>query len=119
MRDAKGIVAVINSVIAEEKLAVLDRPFTVQEEEKFLSSLSDGEAVFVADADGEIIGVQTISFYSQMDANSHVATVGTWIHRDYRSRGVGKLLAKESFNFAEENTDVSRIGRWKGKWERR
>jgi len=102
LQDAKGVVAVINSVIAEGKLTVLDKSFTVQEEVKFLASLSDREAVFVAEVGGKIVGVQTISFYSQMDANSHVATIGTWIHKDYRSRGVGKLLAKESFTFAKE-----------------
>lgn len=102
LRDAEGVVAVINSVIAEGKLTILNKPLTVQEEERFLASLSDRETVFVAEVDGKIIGVQTISLYSPMAANSHVATIGTWIHKDYRNRGIGKLLAKETFNFARE-----------------
>jgi len=102
LQDAEEVAAVINSVIAEGKLTILDEPFTLQEEEKFLASLNDREAIFVAEVDGKIVGIQTISLYSQMDANSHVATIGTWVHKDYRCRGVGKLLAKESFNFAKE-----------------
>ena len=103
LHDAEGIAAVINSVIAEGKLTILDKPFTVQEEEEFLASLNNREAFFVAEVDGKIVGVQVISFYSKMYANNHVATIGTWILKDYRNRGIGKLLIKETFPFAREN----------------
>ena len=30
----------------------------------------------------------------------HVATIGTWLRSEYRGRGIGRLLAEESFRFA-------------------
>ena len=45
LHDAEGIAAVINSVIAEGELTILDKPFTVQEEEEILASLNNREAL--------------------------------------------------------------------------
>lgn len=100
--DTKGIADVINSVIAEGGLTTLDKPFTAQEEEQYMASLSDREAIFVAEAGGEIVGVQTIALFSSMKVNSHVATIGTWVNKEHRGKGVGKLLAQKTFSFARK-----------------
>jgi len=103
LRDAKGVVDVLNSVIAEGNVTTMDKPFTIQEEERFIASMNYREALFVAEINGKIVGVQGIYLYSVMNANNHVATMGTWILKDYRGKGIGKLLAQEAFNFAKKS----------------
>jgi L-amino acid N-acyltransferase YncA len=100
--DAKGIADVINSVIAEGNLTIMDEPFTTREEKEFIASMSSREAIFVAKVKGEIVGVQGIYLYSKTSAMSHVAEMGTWIRKDYRARGIGKLLARSAFDFARK-----------------
>ena len=64
-------------------------------------SLSDRSAVYVAEIDGETVGVQSIGLFTDYaDSVRHVATMGTWLRRDFRGRGIGRLLAEESFKFA-------------------
>ncbi len=100
--DAEGIAKVIASVIAEEDLTSLEKQFTVQEEENFIASMSDREAIFVAEADGKIVGAQSICLYSSMRAMRRVATIGTWVHKDCRGKGIGKSLTQKSSGFAEK-----------------
>src|SRR5438309_623354 len=99
--DAGQIANVMNAVIAEGKYTLLDRPFSEEEERAFILSLSDRSAVSVADSDGEIVGVQSIGLFTDYaDSVRHVATMGTWLRRDFRGRGIGRLLGEESFKFA-------------------
>jgi RimJ/RimL family protein N-acetyltransferase len=102
--DAREIADVLNFVIAEGKYTILDRPFSEEEERGFISSLGSRSALYVAEIDGEIKGVQSIDLFSGFaDSVRHVATMGTWLHRDFRGRGVGRALAEESFRFARSN----------------
>ncbi len=102
--DAEQVAAVLNSVIAEGVFTLFDKPFTAEEERSFISSLGARSALYVAAMDGEIAGVQSIDLFSNLaDSTSHVATMGTWLRSDVRGRGIGKLLAAESFRFAESN----------------
>jgi L-amino acid N-acyltransferase YncA len=102
--DAEQVVAVLNAVIAEGTFTLFDRPFSTEEERNFISSLGPRSALYVAELDSEIAGVQSIDLFSNL-ANSirHVATMGTWLRSDVRGRGIGRLLAAESFRFAKNN----------------
>src|SRR5207253_10147853 len=100
VNDAGQVADVMNAVIAEGKYTLLDRPFSEEEERAFILSLSDRSAVYV-ESDGEIVGVQSIGMVTAYaDSVRHVATMGTWLRRDFRGRGIGRLLAEESFKFA-------------------
>src|SRR5262245_24753172 len=102
--DAKEITGVINSVIAEARYTILDKPFSDEEERTFISSLGGRSALYVAEIDGKIAGVQVVDRFSTFaNSTSHVATMGTWLRSEYRGRGVGRLLAEESFRFARSN----------------
>ncbi len=101
VNDAGQVADVMNAVIAEGKYTLLDRPFSEEEERAFILSLSDRSAVYVAEIDGETVGVQSIGLFTDYaDSVRHVATMGTWLRRDFRGRGIGRLLAEESFKFA-------------------
>ncbi len=102
--DARQIVQVMNSVIAEGKYTIFDTPFSEDEERSFIASLGDRSALYVAEIGGEIAGVQSIDVFADFAASvRHVATMGTWLHMDFRGRGIGRLLAEESFSFARSH----------------
>ena len=107
--DAAPIADVLNGVIAEGMYTLFDTPFSVEEEREFLTSLSPRSAVFVAERDGVIVGVQSLDlFLDYGQSTRHVATMGTWLRRDVRRSGIGRLLAAESFRFANAH-DYTKI----------
>lgn len=102
--DAKAVASVINSVILEGKYTALTNPFTVEEERAFIIGLCDRSALFVAEVGGEIVGIQVIepdALAHFTDSMQHVATIGTWIHADFRGQRIGQLLAEASFRFGK------------------
>ncbi len=101
VNDAGPVADVINAVISEGKYTLFDRPFSEEEERAFISSLSDRSAMYAAEINGKIVGVQSINLFSGLSESvRHVATIGTWLRSDFRGRGIGRLLAEESFKFA-------------------
>jgi RimJ/RimL family protein N-acetyltransferase len=100
MDDASQIADVLNSVIAERRYTVFDRPFSEAEEGRFIASLGSRSALFVAEIGAGIAGVQSIDLLTTLAASEHVATMGTWLHPGFRGRGIGRSLAAESFGFA-------------------
>ena len=102
--DARNIADVINSVIGEGKYTIFDKPFSVDEERRFISSLGSRSALYLAEIDGKAAGVQVLDLFSVLAASmSHVATMGTWLLSQFRGFGIGRLLADESFRFAKDN----------------
>ena len=101
--DAQAVASVINSVILEGKYTALTNPFTEEEERAFIGGLGTRSALFVAEVDDEIVGIQIIepdALAQYTDSMQHVATIGTWIQANFRGRKIGQLLAEASFRFA-------------------
>ena len=103
--DAGDIADVINSVIAEGKHTIFDKPFSETQECTFISSLGSRSTLFVADIEGKVAGAQVLDLFSSAPTSSmsHVATMGTWLRSESRGSGIGRLLAEESFRFARNN----------------
>ncbi|HEX5217592.1 MAG TPA: GNAT family N-acetyltransferase [Vicinamibacterales bacterium] len=107
--DAAQVAALMNAVIAEGGLTLFDRPFSVDDERRFLESLGPRSVLHVAEVDGTIAGVQSLDLYSNVAVSlAHVATMGTWLRADARGRGLGRALAQRSFVFAIAH-DYSKI----------
>jgi GNAT superfamily N-acetyltransferase len=107
VRDAQGVVDVINSVIQEGGLTALYPTLTVEQEERFIRGLGPRSAMFVAESDsgtgGSILGLQTVEpFAPYTRAMDHVAVIGTYVRRDYRRQGVGQLLFDRTLALARE-----------------
>ena len=102
VEDAARVADVLNAVIAEGIYTLFDVPFSEEDERTFISSLGERAALFVAEAEGAIVGVQSLDrFLNYGRSTSHVATMGTWLRREVRGRGIGRALAAESFRFAK------------------
>jgi len=104
VNDARQVADVMNSVIAEGKYTIFDKPFSEEEERNFISSLGIRSALHVAEIDGEITGVQSIDLLTDLASSvQHVATMGTWLRLGCRGLGIGRSLAEESFSFARSH----------------
>jgi GNAT superfamily N-acetyltransferase len=103
IQDAQGVIDVINSVIQEGGLTALYPALTVEQQESFIEDLGPRSAMFVAEIAGTIFGVQTVEpFASYTRAMDHVAVMGTYVYRNYRRQGVGRLLAEHTLGYARE-----------------
>ena len=101
--DAQGVVDVINSIIEEGGLTALYPDLTADQESAFIEGLGPRGAMFVAEVSGEILGVQTIAPYaSYTQAMDHVASIGTYVYRNLRRRGVGRRLFGQTVGFCHE-----------------
>jgi len=99
--DAASVAEVLNSVIAERRYSALDTPFSVEEERSFIASLGPREAMFLAEVNGQIVGIQTIDGYAKYTGSmQHVGIMGTFVSRDYRKKGIAQALAERTFSFA-------------------
>ncbi|MHA2038516.1 MAG: N-acetyltransferase family protein [Promethearchaeota archaeon] len=102
--DAEGISSIWEVICAERKFTAVNKPFTPQEEREFISSLSDREAIFIAELDNEIIAFQSLDLWATYtDSFDHVGTIGTFILPMWRRKNIGKQLADYTFQFARMN----------------
>jgi len=70
-----------------------------------MASLSDREAIFVAEVDGRVVGFQTLDLWGRYtDSFDHVGVMGTFVLPGWRRKGVGRDLAKRTFDFARANS---------------
>lgn len=103
LKDSGAISKIINSIVAERNLTTFSET-SEEEERRYIRSLVKNENIFVAEFDGKVVGFQTIGqFPDTTDANRHVGTMGTFLQKDYRKRGFGTELAKETFRWARRN----------------
>ena len=100
--DAAGIVAVIAVVAAERIHSAIERAWTVEQERRYVESLSPPEVIHVAvDDTGRIVGLQALSLWSStLTSMAHVGQIGTFILPAWRSRGIGRQLWDVTLPFA-------------------
>ena len=73
-------------------------------EQKYISSLSDREGIFVAEIKGQIIGFQSLDKWAgYSDSFDHVGVIGTFILPEWRKRNIGQELSQYTFDFARNH----------------
>ncbi|HIE38704.1 MAG TPA: hypothetical protein EYH30_00135 [Anaerolineales bacterium] len=78
--DAEDLSAIWEVVCAERVYTAVDRPFTPQQEREYIASLSDREAIFLAEVDGRVVGFQSLDLWAKYSGSfAHVGVVGTVI----------------------------------------
>ena len=96
--------AVLEAVVSERIHSAIDRVWPVEDERRYLESLSSREAVHIAVGDhGQIVGLQSLDRWSPiLDSMAHVGQVGTFLLPAWRGRGVGRRLWDATLAFARE-----------------
>ena len=102
--DADRIAAVLEVIAAERIHSAIDRPWTADEERRYVESLSPREAIHVAVDDVRgIVGLQTLDLWSRtLSSMAHVGQVGTFLLPEWRGRGLGRRLWIATTAFANE-----------------
>jgi ribosomal protein S18 acetylase RimI-like enzyme len=97
-------VAVLTVVVGERVHSAIDRVWGVEQERRYLESLSAREAIHVAVAGANhIVGFQTLDRWSTLlESMAHVGQVGTFLLPAWRGRGVGRELWKATAALARE-----------------
>ena len=105
VRDASGILAVLQAITSERVYSAIERPWDIEQQRRYMESLSEREAFHVAVAgSGQIVGYQSLDLYSTvLSSMAHVAQLGTFLLPAWRGRGVGRALFLETCSFARSS----------------
>lgn len=99
--DAEGIASVFQEIAQERIFSAIDIPFTVEEERVYIRAQHPREAFYVAVANSEIVGIQTLDLWApHLHSMRHVGQIGTFILAEWRHRGLGKALFQHVRSFA-------------------
>lgn len=104
VQDAEEISNIWTVICSERIYSAVNKPFTPQQERKYISSLSDREGIFVAEVEGQIIGFQSLDKWAEYsDSFDHVGVIGTFVLPEWRKKNIGYKLAQFTFNLAKEH----------------
>jgi len=102
--DAEGVVELINSIVEEGGLTSIYPALTLAEGKAFIAELGARSAMFVAEYEGTVLGVQTIEpFADYTHAMDHVAVMRTFVYRGLRRKGIGHKLVQLTLAFARKH----------------
>lgn len=101
--DAGAVATLLNAIVDEGGFSALKKKFSSEDEASFLASLGPRECVLLAEAEGGTVGFLTLEIYHKaLGSTDHVASLGTFVDRDFREKGVGSALLEAAFLFARE-----------------
>ncbi|SNX55073.1 GNAT family N-acetyltransferase [Thermoanaerobacterium sp. RBIITD] len=105
IKDAKGIVKLIDSV-GKEKLYMVTENYTLTEEEErqLIRKLNhEKDLILVADYGGNIIGCLTLFRYygGRSPKVQHVGEIGISIDSEFRNNGIGSKLFEYTIEWAK------------------
>ena len=104
VQDAEEISNIWTVICSERIYSAVNKPFTPQQERKYISSLSAREGIFVAEVEGQIIGFQSLDKWAEYsDSFDHVGVIGTFVLPEWRKKNIGYKLAQFTFNLAKEH----------------
>ena len=102
--DAEAIIAILEGIASERVWTAISRPWSADQQRRYLGSLSPRETIHVAETDREgIIGYQTLDLWAPtLDSMAHVGQIGTFLSPEWRRRGIGEALFHSTVEFARK-----------------
>ncbi|AAK80520.1 RimJ/RimL family protein N-acetyltransferase [Clostridium acetobutylicum] len=100
--DAYQIIRLVKQVIKESPFferTPEEFNFTVEDEQEYIKNT---ELFIVVEVDGKIVGSATLK-RSSLSMLRHTALFGITILKEYSGKGIGSLIIKRVFEWAEEN----------------
>ena len=103
-RDADAIRSIYNIEVAESTVTFDMVPRTIDEQVAWIDGHSGGHPAIVAvDGEGTVVGFGSLSPWRERPAYSGSVEDSVYVHRDHRSRGVGKLLLQELVRLGQDH----------------
>jgi L-amino acid N-acyltransferase YncA len=105
-QDAKGIVRILNPIIAAGVYTAFDTPFTSEGEAEYIRNFPARGVFLVAvrQADNRVVGFQSMEpFASYTHAFDHVGVLGTYVDLECRRQGIARQLFQSMFAAAVRN----------------
>lgn len=102
--DAAAVAGILNRIIEAGAYTVLDRPFSVEEERRFITAFPARGVFLVAEwaEDRTVVGFQNVEPFARYTrAFDHVGVIGTFVGLDHRRQGVSAQLFPATFEAAE------------------
>ncbi len=101
--DAEAICRIYNQGI-EDRVATLETELrTPEERRRWLAGRSPRHPVIVAEANGEVVGWGSLNVYNAREAYRFVADFSVYVEREYRGKGVGRVLLERLIELAREH----------------
>jgi phosphinothricin acetyltransferase len=95
-RDAAAIRDIYNLEVAESTVTFDMVPRTIDQQVAWIDEHSGGHPAIVAVDDvGGVVGFGSLSPYKDRPAYATTVEDSVYVHRDHRSRGIGRLLLEE------------------------
>lgn len=112
MEDAQDIAVALNNKKVQDNLRDgLPFPYTVQDAEKFISSMlgaeKDSKYGWAITVDDKAIG--SIGVSRKDNVHRYTAEMGYYIAEPYWGKGIGTIAVKEVCDYIFKNTDILRI----------
>jgi phosphinothricin acetyltransferase len=111
-RDAAALREIYNLEVTTTTVTFDMVPRTLDEQVSWIDGHSGGHPAVVAIAgDGTVVGFGSISPYKDRPAYSPTVEDSVYVHRDHRSRGVGRTMLEELVRLARDHGFHSMIAR--------
>jgi len=112
-RDAEAIRGIYNVEVLESTVTFDMVPRTIDEQVAWIDEHSGGHpAVVGVDTTGSVVGFGSLSPWRERPAYAGSVEDSVYVHRDHRSRGVGRLLLDELVRVGRDHgfhTVIARI----------
>jgi RimJ/RimL family protein N-acetyltransferase len=97
--DAEAVASIIETVMEDPQPVGFERAYSADEVRIWLSRLGDAGAVFLCLVEGKVAGFSALDFNTQ---EPDTATLGVWLLREHRGKGLGTELARLALDFARD-----------------
>jgi L-amino acid N-acyltransferase YncA len=103
VKDASGIIQVLNPIIETRANSVFTAMFSEQDEQDFIAQFHKRGIFQVAvNSDQIIVGFQTVEpFGTYTPAFDHVGIIGTFVGMSHQQQGIGTTLFQATFEAAQ------------------
>ena len=105
MEDAKLLLDYFNELMEEKTYLIYTEKLTLREEKEWLRNVLErmkkNQMIFLlAEADGRVIG--TVRMERRKGREEHLVDFGIAVSKDYRGRGIGKMLWNACYKRAKK-----------------
>jgi len=100
--DAENIVSIYNYYIENTIITFETSKIDVNEEKQRIKNILDNNYPFIVyEEQNAVVGYAYLSKWREREAYNNTLESSIYVHKDYQSRGIGKMLYKELINSAK------------------